>query len=403
VGFVQPLSLQNPNATSPRVTLLYYSEFASSVVGLDDSFVEGAVRKQLKEFFRTIVVYYDKSVDKTREASHDTIVVPYRRRSRLIEEVSAFVDPGSIDFLIVRNTVAALRNALRHRSRYGYKVGFHPTFPHALRRVHEANLAGHARLRKRIEYHFNTFRLNREAKRCDFVISSSDEMIADPSIRRNMRFFRLDNGVDVGILPSGAQQVGDRTGPIRFVYIGNFDIARQLDVVFRAFDELESDNWRIDVFTADGRRANEIIARSMKRISGRVRILPAIDRAALFRELPQYDVGLCLIPVVPLYLVSSPLKMIEYYACGIPSIMTPLPACLEAFGGRGCAFFADFNIDSIRQTIEKVLSTDRAQLRRMGATGRQFVIAERNYGKIARDLAEFLFTIQNVPQQPRSY
>jgi glycosyltransferase involved in cell wall biosynthesis len=135
----------------------------------------------------------------------------------------------------------------------------------------------------------------------------------------------------------------------------------------------------------------------MRRRSGQVRILPAIDRASLFRELARCNVGLCLIPVVPLYLVSSPLKMIEYYACGMPSIMTPLPACLEAFGESGCGFFADFDIDSIKRAIEKVLATDRAQLRRMGAIGRDFVVAERNYGKIARDLAEFLLPFDKIP------
>jgi glycosyltransferase involved in cell wall biosynthesis len=365
---------------------------------VDDSFVEGAVRKALQDFFRTIVVSYDKSLTTARKLSHDSIVIPYRRRSRLIEEISTFLDPGTIDFLIVRNTVATLRDALRNRPRYGYQVGFHPTFPHALRRVHEANLTGRAGFRKRIEYHLNTFWLNKGVARADFVMSSSEEMIADPFLRQSMRFFRLHNGVDESILPSSTHQLERRTGPVRFVYIGNFDIARQLDVVFRAFDELDSDNWRIDIFSVDLLRANEVVDRSMKKRSGNVRVLPAINRAALFSELTRYDVGLCLIPVVPLYLVSSPLKMIEYYACGIPSIMTPLPACLEAFGSRGCAFFTDFDLGPIKQAIEKVLSTDRAQLRRMGAIGRDFVIAERNYSKIASGFAEFLLTKKKQQQ-----
>jgi glycosyltransferase involved in cell wall biosynthesis len=381
---------------SLRATLLYYSEFASRGVGVDDSFVEGAVKKELKEFFRTIVVYYDKSVDTSRQLNNDSIVVPYRRRNRLIEELSHFIDPGTIDFVIVRNTVAALLDVLRNRSRYGYQVGFHPTFPHALRRVHEANLVRRARIRKQIEYHLSTFRLNKAAARCDFILSSSADMITSNSIWQRTRFFRLHNGVDESLLPSSAQPPGE-SAPFRFVYIGNFDPARQLDVVFRAFDELSSDNWRIDIFSTDYRRAKDVIDHSMKRRLSQVRILPAIERASLFRELTSYDIGLCLIPVVPLYLVSSPLKMIEYYACGIPSLMTPLPACLEAFGERGCGFFTEFDIDSIKQAVQKVMATDRSQLRRMGAIGRGFVVAERNYGKIARDLAEFLLSSDKMP------
>jgi glycosyltransferase involved in cell wall biosynthesis len=219
-------------------------------------------------------------------------------------------------------------------------------------------------------------------------------MIENSRVRQNMKFFRLHNGVDEDILPHRMQPAEAHEGPLRFVYIGNFEIARQLDVVFRAFDELESDNWRVDIFSADAARAGEVIRCSMRRRPDHVRILPAVDRAALFRELARYDVGLCLIPVNPLFLVSSPLKMVEYYACGIPAIMTPLPACIEAFGDRNCGFFTDFDPDSIRQTIRTVLSTDRSQLRRMGAIGREFVRAERNYRKIAGDLAGFLQSLR---------
>jgi glycosyltransferase involved in cell wall biosynthesis len=377
-----------------KATLLYYSELSHGAIGVDDSLVEGLIKKALKAFLNTIVVYYDRQATVARQLADGTISIPYHRRSRLIDEVAKFLDPNMLDFTIVRNTPSALRDVLHGRRHYRYKAGFHPTFPHALRRVHEAQLTGAGLLRKQIEYRFKRHQLNRLAAQCDFVMSSSDRMIDGADARNAATFFRLHNGFDDELVPGASQQAEARHGALRFVYSGSVDMTRRADVILGAFDDLSRDDWRLDMFTTDVARAKEVVGSAMRRRHDQVHIIPAIDRASLFRRLSECDVGICLIPVTPLYAVSSPLKMTEYYACGIPAVMTRLPACLEAFEGRGCGFFTDFDRASIRRTIEEILSTDRRELRRMGAIGREFVRAERNYRKIAGDLAGFLQSLR---------
>jgi glycosyltransferase involved in cell wall biosynthesis len=374
-----------------KATLLYYSELSHGAIGVDDSLVEGLIKKELKAFLNTIVVYYDRQATAARQLADGTISIPYHRRSRLIDEVAKFLDPNVLDFTIVRNTPSALRGVLNRRRHYRYRAGFHPTFPHALRRVHEAQLTGAGLLRKQIEYRFKRHQLNRLAGKCDFVMSSSDRMIDGADART---FFRLHNGFDEDLVPVPPQQVEARNGALRFVYSGSVDTTRRADVILGAFDDLSRDDWRLDIFTTEVARAKEVIGSAMGRRREQVHIIPAIDRASLFRRLMECDVGICLIPVTPLYAVSSPLKMTEYYACGIPAVMTRLPACLEAFEGRGCGFFTDFDRASIKRTIEEILSTDPRDLRRMGAIGREFVRAERNYRKIAGDLAGFLQSLR---------
>jgi glycosyltransferase involved in cell wall biosynthesis len=379
--------MRDQRRAKPR--LLYYTELSHDAIGIDDSFVEGVIKKEIKPYLDTIAIYYDRHAEKTQQLGDDTISIPYHARDGLIEAVSSFVDPAKLDFVIVRNTPPALRGVLSNRARYGYQVGFHPTFPHALRRLEEARLTRRGLLRKHVEYLLKRHRLNGYVRRCDFILSTSSYMIENAAVRQSMTFFEMPGGFDADLVPT--RQQSDK-GPVRFIYQGSFDITRRMDVVLSAFDDLPGDDWRLEIFTADFDRAAALVQSSVRRHVGNVTVNAAIDRAALFEKVSANDVGICMIPTTPLYAVSSPLKMAEYYACGIPAIMSPLPACRDAFADRGCGFFSEFDRASIKRTLEQVLSTDRAMLRDMGAAGRALVMADRNYRKIAKDLADFLLS-----------
>ncbi len=379
--------MRDQRPAKPR--LLYYTELSHDSMGIDDSFVEGVIKKEIKPYLDTIAVYYDRRAEKARQLGDDTISIPYRARDDLIEAASSFVDPAKLDFIIVRNTPPALRGVLSNRARYGYQVGFHPTFPHALRRLEEARLTRRGLLRKHVEYVLKRHRLNGFARRCDFIMSTSSHMIEDANLRQNMTFFEMPGGFDADLVPTQRQP---DEGPIRFIYQGSFDITRRMDIVLSAFDDLRGDDWRLEIFTADFDRAAALVQSSVRCHSGKVTVNAAIDRAALFEKITASDVGICTIPTTPLYAVSSPLKMAEYYACGIPAIMSPLPACRDTFADRGCGFFSEFDRASIKRTLEQVLSADRATLRDMGAAGRALVMTDRNYRKIAKDLADFLLS-----------
>ncbi len=364
--------MRDQRRAKPR--LLYYTELSHDAIGIDDSFVEGVIKKEIKPYLDTIAIYYDRHAEKTQQLGDDTISIPYHARDGLIEAVSSFVDPAKLDFVIVRNTPPALRGVLSNRARYGYQVGFHPTFPHALRRLEEARLTRRGLLRKHVEYLLKRHRLNGYVRRCDFILSTSSHMIENAAVRQSMTFFEMPGGFDADLVPTQRQS---DTGPMRFVYQGSFDITRRMDVVLSAFDDLRNDDWRLEIFTADFDRAAALVQSSVRRHNGKVTVNAAIDRAALFEKLTANDVGICMIPTTPLYAVSSPLKMAEYYACGIPAIMSPLPACRDAFADRACGFFSEFDRASIGRTLEQVLSTGRDVLKEMGAAGRALVVADR--------------------------
>jgi hypothetical protein len=56
-----------------KATLLYYSERSHGAIGVDESLVEGRIKKELKAFLNTIVVYYDRQATAARQLAVGTI------------------------------------------------------------------------------------------------------------------------------------------------------------------------------------------------------------------------------------------------------------------------------------------------------------------------------------------
>jgi hypothetical protein len=56
-----------------KATRLYYSERSHGAIGVDESLVEGRIKKELKAFLNTIVVYYDRQATAARQLADRTI------------------------------------------------------------------------------------------------------------------------------------------------------------------------------------------------------------------------------------------------------------------------------------------------------------------------------------------
>jgi hypothetical protein len=63
---------------------------------------------------------------------------------------------------------------------------------------------------------------------------------------------------------------------------------------------------------------------------------------------------------------------------------------MELFGDRNVGWITDFDRKAITRTLADVLQTDRAEILRLGAAGREIVLNERNYRKIGGEFAAFL-------------
>lgn len=116
-----------------------------------------------------------------------------------------------------------------------------------------------------------------------------------------------------------------------------------------------------------------------------------------YSEIPKYiclaDIGLS--PIVPIdnYIMSSPTKLLEYLACGIPvvgnrEILDMKDIIKKSKGG----ILVDFNAESFAEGM-KVLARNGQKNKKMGEEGRKWVINNRSYIEIANKLEKKYYNL----------
>jgi hypothetical protein len=319
------------------------------------------------------------------------IVLPYACKHRqLLRELGVLTDLRNVDVVIVRNFIPVLRQMLPERYRSGFRLGFWHSFPHDFRRVHEARLEKKAVLRKTLEYAWKRFQEQRLVGRADFLITMTAAFRNTFHPESKKPCFILPMGVDLAGLPPGTPPP---RGPKRFIYSGAVDALRESATLARAFHESPGD-FILDFYTASQNP-------TVREIAGlgdpRIRLLPAVPRAELFRLMGGYDIGIGLLPDNDLYRVSSPTKTFEYCALGLPALINGLPEYRQVFE-EGAAFYCDFTPEALRQKVVELLGASREVLARRGALARAAVLEKRNYQKMAEGLFDFLQAL--VPAVP---
>jgi len=350
------------------------------------SAIQGIFNSHLKQHAKVDVVYFDRALDMPL-VSGGKLVLPYRyKRKQTLKGLKMLTDPASYDVVIVRNFFSVLRNVLSHRKQHGYRVGFWESFPHSFRRIYEARATGRAVLRKTIEYAIKRRLESRLIEQCDFYLPITETYKTQLYPNLRVPHLALPMGVDFSRLPSTPFPEVSGTAK-RFIYVGAVDRLRRLDLIVSAFSKTPGD-FVLDLYTpSDNELVEEI--KSAAIADPRIRVFPPKPRDELLGRMREYDVGVGLIPESPLYEVSSPTKTLEYYAAGIPAIINRLPEYTSLFDEHS-AFLCALTEEGIRDAVMKILPSGRDQLRKMGETGRQIVLAKRDYAVMADNLYRFL-------------
>src|SRR5271157_5238627 len=123
--------------------------------GSDHSSIEGIFGRYLQEWCEVFLVFFTRADSCRREGNK--IYVPYRcKRSGPTKVLSKLVALDQIDTVIVRNLFPVLKDVLRNKKNFHYRIGFWHSFPHSYRRLFEAQKERRAVVRKAIEYKIRT-------------------------------------------------------------------------------------------------------------------------------------------------------------------------------------------------------------------------------------------------------
>ena len=351
--------------------LLYISDqFKNS----NHNFIESFFNGYLKKHFDVTLVYFSRGDFLKKEGN--IITFPYKKRKRIHKEIKL-----DYDYVIVRNRFDILKRFTKLNR--DFKLGFQLSFPHTFRRYYQAQMEKKSLIRKKIEYEIKNFLEKRLIKKCDFFLPITDTMQKIFYYEIKIPYFPLPLGADRNLLFNKETREDEK---IRFIYIGSVDKLREMDTVLKAFSNIKKENFLLDIFTPNENYAKTLLQKERENIN----IYPSLPRKEIIKKLSSYDIGVALIPPTLLYIVSSPIKVMEYYSSSIPSLMSKIPECTQLFCNEKEGWLCDFDEKSIEETIKKILKTPKSEIKKMGERGREKLLKNRNYEKLSKNFYDFL-------------
>ncbi len=128
--------------------------------------------------------------------------------------------------------------------------------------------------------------------------------------------------------------------PIRIAYVGALAPGRNLEALAAAVAIANARGAGIELDLLGRGRSFETLRRAAAEGDGSVRVLPEIPHDRVWEALARAHVGAAPFPDELKFRVSSPIKIFEYMAAGLPMLLTRIDAHLEAAGDRDFAFWA---------------------------------------------------------------
>ena len=341
----------------------------------------------LKDYVDINVVYLTKFKNSFQKKETD-YVVPQQYTQEICRYLAVKdVDLASFDFIFVRNMLDVLADVLKHKKQYGYKVGFRVSFPKT-EVAYEAQKALNSsssffRVISRYTQEFNKKRL---LSQCDLFMPTSKEMQDEFYGNIEVASFPLPAGLDPKrITPHRASEGNER----HFIYVGTLDSLREFDKVLLAFSKLASKEWHLNISTLNTDFAKQVM-QNYPKIIHKVTILHAENLDELMKQVDDCDVGIALLPDIPIYSTSIPAKVMDYYTCALPAMLTDNSKNRALFDDED-ALFCRFDIDSIATKLEEIIAMSQDDIAKMGHAGQVKLLQhKRNYEIMAKELYERL-------------
>lgn len=145
------------------------------------------------------------------------------------------------------------------------------------------------------------------------------------------------------------------------LYVGALDRERDIELVLRAFYRAQRHYKNIRLVLIGSAINGEDIA-SLKRtaenlsISDKVIFLGRLNKKDVFRYIIRADVGISTIPPIDIYECSSPTKIVEYVALGLPTVANSVADQKEFIHYTKGGICVDYSESQVSDAILKILS-----------------------------------------------
>lgn len=327
-----------------------------------------------------------------------------RRKMRIVEEGLRQFEGEPIDAVLVRNDLAAARQARRFAQRRRVPFVFQVSSPEAEFRIYgRNNRLEPRRLGDILRGCLDLAWRRRLCRRADVVLAISTAMrrhLIESDGAPEAAVFSFPMGAGSEPNPTPAQIEAARTElalPWKrtIVYSGVIDPIREpgfmLDVLDLVRKVVPDSGLLVMTYQEDERRRTfeaEAVARRLP-----VKVVGPIHHSSMSAYLKCADVMLCSVPPRLEFAMMSPTKSLEALGAGVPVVgsaeVEEHQRMLTEVGG-GIA--VPFNADAFARALASLLSNDDER-RRRGEAGRSWAMNYRSYARLARYLESILAAV----------
>jgi len=205
----------------------------------------------------------------------------------------------------------------------------------------------------------------------------------------------VPNGVDGKLLSSAAGNSTDRPA-FEILYAGSHGVANALHIVLEAAALLQARPSAAAIrfrFLGDGAEKENLVAHAASLGLRNVRFEEPLPRNRMPREIAMADACILAARPLPLYRWGfSPNKLFEYLALARPVVfvMDPVHNC---FDRCEAVLPVRYDANDIADEVERLAATPRAELKRRGETGREYVRSHHTYETLGARLFEALRSV----------
>lgn len=150
------------------------------------------------------------------------------------------------------------------------------------------------------------------------------------------------SGVDLDMFEPAraARRWAVKPNPVRLIYVGSLHHERNLMTLSAAVTRAREEGLNLHLtLVGDGSERSKLECCAIEHASA-VRVLPPVPHAQVPELLAGADVGVLPFPDELKFRVSSPIKLFEYLAAGLPVLATHLPFMHAILGDHACVFWA---------------------------------------------------------------
>jgi hypothetical protein len=338
--------------------------------------------KYLKQYIDVDIVFITK-FKHSFQHKENHYIVPISKKLNIIEYLEAKdINLYQYSIVIVRNKLFVLQNVLDNKDTFNYKVVFRMSYP---KTQHQLEVA---KKNSSIFGFLKTFSLNNKirlrdklANECDLILPASKEVKDEFFSNIKTKSFPIFTGLDPEVL---TRHLICADSNIKFIYVGTIDQMREFDIVLDALEQLHSPNWSLSIATTH----KEYITNLLKlypSIRTQINLTSAHSLKELRDEVNKYDVGIASLPFIPLYNTVIADKVMDYYTCSLPAILTDTQKNKQVLS-EDEAIYCNFDTSSLLTTFQKILSMDKEKISEIGNKGQDKLLhLKRNYKILAKE------------------